>query len=68
MDHLVDLVSPHEVTERESLELNDKRVRQLPDGHLFGGGPVFLTARTIPETNRARYLETRRFTSVVRGQ
>jgi hypothetical protein len=46
--HLVDLVPPDEVSEREPLQLDDEGVGEPPDGHLFGGLSVLLTGRAIP--------------------
>ena len=51
-DQLVNLVSPDEVHEGESLQVKDEHTRETPHRHLFCGLTVFLTLRAVPVCTR----------------
>ena len=51
-DQLVNLVSPDEVHEGESLQVEDEHTRKTPHRHLFCGLTVFLTLRAVPVCTR----------------
>ena len=47
-DQLVNLVSPDEVHEGESLQVKDEHTRETPHRHLFCRLTVLLTLRAVP--------------------